>query len=52
VLVRCPKMLARVTEIIGQRALAASRQGLKIGMAELGDDSGVVGAALLAAETL
>lgn len=50
VLSRCPRMYQRVVETIGARAVAVSRAGLKIGMAQLGDDAGVVGAALLAAE--
>ena len=48
VLVRCPKMVERIIETVGRRALAASRTGLKVGLAALGDDAGVVGAAMLA----
>jgi glucokinase len=51
VLTRCPRMYQRVVETVGARAVAVSRQGLKIGLAQLGDDAGVVGAALLAAES-
>lgn len=50
VLARCPKMVDRIVETIQTRSLTASRAGLKIGMAALGDDSGVVGAAMLGAE--
>jgi glucokinase len=50
VLTRCPRMYQRVVETVGARAVAVSRCGLKIGLAHLGDDAGVVGAALLAAE--
>lgn len=50
VLVRSPKMVDRIMKTIETRTLAASRAGLKIGFAALGDDSGVVGAAMLGAE--
>jgi len=50
VLARCPKMYARIEKTIETRTLAASRAGLRVGMAALGDDSGVVGAAMLGAE--
>lgn len=50
VLARCPKMSQRIVKTIQTRALAASRVGLKIELAALGDDSGVVGAALLGAQ--
>lgn len=50
VLARCPKMVERITETIQTHALAASRVGLKVAMAALGDDSGVVGAAMLGAQ--
>ena len=50
VLVRCPKMHARILSTIETRALAASRVGLTIALGSLGDDSGVVGAAMLGAE--
>jgi len=48
VLSHCPGMRSRIVEVVGQRAGAASRQGLRILDAALGDDSGLVGAALLA----
>ncbi|MBX7102244.1 MAG: ROK family protein [Myxococcaceae bacterium] len=44
-----PAMRARVVELIGQRATPTSQEGLRITDAALGDDSGVVGAAMLAA---
>jgi glucokinase len=50
VLVRSPKLYARIVKTIETRALAASRVGLTIANAALGDDSGVVGAAMLGAE--
>lgn len=50
VLSRCPKMVDRIVETVETRALTASRVGLKIGLAALGDDSGVVGAAMLGAD--
>ncbi len=46
VLVRSPKWTSRIVETIGARSSMVSR-GLKIGLASLGDDAGVVGAALL-----
>lgn len=48
VLSRCPGMVKRITDVVMARASAASRSALQIRMAELGDDSGLVGAALLA----
>ena len=48
VLSRCPGMVRRITDVVMARASAASRSALQIRMAELGDDSGLVGAALLA----
>ncbi|MBS1152110.1 MAG: glucokinase [Myxococcaceae bacterium] len=50
VLMRCPKLYERIVKTIETRALAASRVGLKIAFAALGDDSGVVGAAMLGSE--
>lgn len=49
VLTRCPKMVERIVDTVGRKALAASRVGLKIGLASLGDDAGLVGAAMLTA---
>ncbi|MBM4777050.1 MAG: ROK family protein [Archangiaceae bacterium] len=48
VLSRCPGMVRRINDVVLSRASAASRSSLQIRMAELGDDSGLVGAALLA----
>lgn len=50
VLMRCPGMVARIREVVGARACAAARVGLRVELATLGDDAGLVGAALLAAE--
>ncbi len=50
VLSRAPKMAARILKTIETRTLTASRAGLKVKHAALGDDSGVVGAAMLGAE--
>ncbi len=50
VLMHCPRLYQRVVEVVSSRASAVSRRGLKIGLAGLGDDAGVVGAALLGAE--
>lgn len=47
VLLRCPGIVKRVTTVVMTRASVASRSGLRIQLAELGDDSGLVGAALL-----
>lgn len=47
VLSRCPGMVQRVRETIAQRATVASRAALRVELASLGDDSGLVGAALL-----
>jgi glucokinase len=51
VLSRTPKLFSRIVETVGRRTGAASRRGLRIERALLGDDSGIVGAALMAAET-
>jgi len=48
VLMRCPGVVKRVTDVVMTRASVASRSGLRIQLAELGDNSGLVGAALLA----
>jgi glucokinase len=48
VLSRCPGMVARVRAVIARRAGAAARGALKVELASLGDDAGLVGAALLA----
>ena len=50
VMTRSPRLVQRVCDTIGERSAAASRTGLKVALAALGDDSGVVGAALLGAE--
>ncbi len=47
VLSHCPGMVRRITQVVNTRSGAASRTGLRVAMAELGDDSGLVGAALL-----
>ncbi|HEY1087797.1 MAG TPA: ROK family protein, partial [Archangium sp.] len=46
VLSRCPGMVARIRELVAARATVASAAAVKIVMATLGDDSGLVGAAL------
>jgi len=48
VLSRCPGLVQRVREVVTARATVASRASLRIAMAALGDDSGLIGAALLA----
>ncbi|MEW6433733.1 MAG: ROK family protein [Myxococcota bacterium] len=47
VLSRCPGMQARVREVVTQRAGVAARGAVRVELAQLGDDSGLVGAALL-----
>jgi glucokinase len=47
VLSRCPGMVQRVRDVVANRATVASRGALRIELATLGDDSGLVGAALL-----
>lgn len=46
VLSRCPGMVARIRDVVARRSTVAS-SGVRIAMASLGDDSGLVGAALL-----
>lgn len=50
VLSHCPGMQDRITRMVGEYASMVSRQSLRISRAALGDDSGLIGAALLAAE--
>jgi glucokinase len=47
VLSRCPELEARVRDAVGRRAGVAARGAVRVVRAELGDDSGLVGAALL-----
>lgn len=47
VLMHTPGIVKRIREVIAQRSGAAAREGLRVELAELGDDSGIVGAALL-----
>jgi glucokinase len=47
VLAKNPGMVARVREVVSKRATVAARTHLKVELASLGDDSGLVGAALL-----
>jgi glucokinase len=48
VLANCPKLMALVIEGIERYALWVSRKAAQIVAAQLGDDSGIIGAALLA----
>lgn len=48
VLTKCPGMVRRLTDVVFSRACAAARANLRVELAALGDDSGLVGAALLA----
>lgn len=48
VLSHCPGMVRRITDVVMSRACAAARVGLTVSLAKLGDDAGLVGAALLA----
>ncbi len=48
VLAHCPRMVQRISSMVHTRSTRASKEGLQILMASLGDDSGIIGAALLA----
>ena len=48
VLLHTPGIVQRIRDVIGRRSGAAAREGLRVELASLGDDSGIVGAALLA----
>ncbi len=50
VLRHSPRMHEQIVERVGQLASWVSRQDLKVSRAALGDDSGLIGAALLAAD--
>jgi glucokinase len=50
VLLGCPNLMRITRAQLGDRTLRAARQGLTVACAGLGDDAGVVGAALLGAE--
>jgi glucokinase len=52
VLLGCPNLLRITRAHVGDRTLRAARRGLAVECAGLGDDAGVVGAALLAAAGL
>lgn len=47
VLVHAPGIVQRIRETIATRTCAAARDGLRVELAALGDDAGLVGAALL-----
>ena len=47
VLSRCPGMVERIRQTVARRSTVASAAAVRITMASLGDDSGLVGAALL-----
>ncbi|MGV3621930.1 MAG: ROK family protein [Archangium sp.] len=47
VLTRSPNMVAKIRDVVARRSTVASTRTLRIEMASLGDDSGLVGAALL-----
>lgn len=48
VLMRCPGLVERIRQVVKARATVASASELRIELASLGDDSGLIGAALLA----
>ncbi len=50
VLSRCPALVERIRQAVQSKTAWVSRRALKISTASLGDDSGLVGAALLALE--
>jgi glucokinase len=47
VLAHCPGMVARVKDVVLRRSGEAARRSVRVELAALGDDSGLVGAALL-----
>lgn len=47
VLSHCPGMVAKVRDVVLRRSGAAARRSVRVELAQLGDDSGLVGAALL-----
>lgn len=47
VLMRCPGMVERIKQTVAHRSTVAASSAVKVVMASLGDDSGLVGAALL-----
>ena len=47
VLSRCPGIVARIRQVVASRSTVAAAAAVRIAMASLGDDSGLVGAALL-----
>ncbi len=48
VLLHCPGVVARVRDVVARRSAVAASSVVRIELAQLGDDSGLVGAALLA----
>ena len=50
VLLGCPNLMRITRAHVGDRTLRAARRGLTVECAGLGDDAGLVGAALLGAE--
>lgn len=51
VLARCPGMVQHIRETVATHSTVAARQALKIELAALGDDAGLIGAALLSQPT-
>ncbi|PZR03641.1 MAG: glucokinase [Archangium gephyra] len=47
VLLRSPGLVARIREVVARRSTVSSAKAVRVTMAQLGDDSGLVGAALL-----
>lgn len=47
VLTRSPGLVARIREVVARRATVAAAKAVRVELAQLGDDSGLVGAALL-----
>ena len=47
VLLRSPGLVARIREVVARRSTVSSAKAVRVAMAQLGDDSGLVGAALL-----
>jgi glucokinase len=49
VLLRCPALVQHIRRVVGNRTASVAAEAVRVEIATLGDDSGLVGAALLAA---
>jgi glucokinase len=48
VLLRCPGVISTIRQVVARRSAVAAAAAVRVELAQLGDDSGLVGAALLA----